>query len=106
MGFPDYCETGAERTCFFSPETIYQDFPYSEFASTSPAQGIDPSYETPSTWKFNLELLLTTANGYNLKAAINIDDAEDGIGFSDASASVDQVGKTGSTHTTRMMLFM
>jgi hypothetical protein len=89
------CETGAERTCFKAPETIYQDFPYSEFASTSPAQGIDPNYDTPSTWKFNLELLLTTANGYNLKAAVNIDDAEDGVGFADASASVDQVGKTG-----------
>jgi hypothetical protein len=38
---------------------------------------------------------LTTANGYNLKAAVNIDDAEDGVGFADASASVDQVGKTG-----------
>jgi hypothetical protein len=89
------CQTGAERTCFKAPETIYQDFPYSEFASTSPAQGIDPDYDTPSTWKFNLELLLTTANGYNLKAAVNIDDAQDGVGFSDASASVDQVGKTG-----------
>ena len=83
------------RTCFRNPETIYQDFPYADYASSSPAQGIDPSYETPSTWKFNLELLLTTKNGYNLKAAINIDDAEDGIGFSDASASVGQVGKTG-----------
>ena len=31
-----------------------------------------------------------------LKAAINIDNAEDGVGFADASASVDQVGKTGS----------
>jgi len=31
----DYCETGAERTCFFSPERIYQDFPYSEFAYKS-----------------------------------------------------------------------
>ena len=38
---------------------------------------------------------MTTANGYNLKAAVNIDDAKDGVGFSDASASVDQVGKTG-----------
>ena len=96
--FPDgtpECTTGAEITCFKSPETIYQDFPYSLFASNSPAQGIDPSYDTPSTWKFNLELLLTTTNGYNLKAAINIDDAEDGIGFADASASVNQVGKTG-----------
>ena len=89
------CETGAERTCFKAPETIYEDFPYSEFASTSPAQGIDPKYDTPSTWKFNLELLMTTSNGYNLKAALNIDDAQDGVGFSDASASVDQVGKTG-----------
>jgi hypothetical protein len=93
-GTPE-CTTGAEITCFKSPETIYQDFPYSLFASSSPAQGIDPSYETPSTWKFNLELLLTTANGYNLKAAVNIDNPEDGIGFTDASASVDQVGKTG-----------
>jgi hypothetical protein len=89
------CQTAGDRTCFNAPETIYQDFPYSEFASTSPAQGIDPNYDTPSTWKFNLELLLTTANGYNLKAAVNIDDAEDGVGFADASASVDQVGKTG-----------
>ena len=103
----DYCETGAERTCFFSPERIYQDFPYSEFASTSPAQGIDPSYETPSTWKFNLELLLTTANGYNLKAAINIDNPEDGIGFSDASASVDQVGKSGvTTYNTKQAFYV
>ena len=93
-GTPE-CTTGAEITCFKSPETIYQDFPYSLFASSSPAQGIDPSYDTPSTWKFNLELLLTTANGYNLKAAVNIDNPEDGIGFTDASASVDQVGKTG-----------
>ena len=62
-------QTGAERTCFKAPETIYQDFPYSEFASTSPAQGIDPNYDTPSTWKLNLELLLTTANGYDLKFA-------------------------------------
>jgi hypothetical protein len=38
---------------------------------------------------------MTTSNGYNLKAALNIDDAQDGVGFSDASASVDQVGKTG-----------
>src|SRR6056300_303758 len=83
------------RTCFRNPETIYQDFPYADYASSSPAQGIDPSYETPSTWKLNLELLLTTTNGYNLKAAINIDDAQDGVGFSDASATVDQVGKTG-----------
>ena len=89
------CQTAGDRTCFKAPETIYQDFPYSEFASTSPAQGIDPDYDTPSTWKLNLELLLTTANGYNLKAAVNIDDAEDGIGFADASSSVDQVGKTG-----------
>ena len=89
------CQTPGDRTCFKAPETIYQDFPYSEFSSTSPAQGIDPDYNTPSTWKLNLELLLTTANGYNLKAAINIDDPEDGIGFSDASASVAQVGKTG-----------
>ena len=89
------CQTGAERTCFKAPETIYQDFPYSEFASTSPAQGIDPNYDTPSTWKLNLELLLTTANGYDLKFAYNRDDAKDGVGFSDASATVDQVGKTG-----------
>ena len=95
-GTPE-CTTGAEITCFKAPETIYQDFPYSLFASSSPAQGIDPSYETPSTWKLNLELLLTTANGYNLKAAVNIDDSQDGIGFSDASASVKQVGKTGLT---------
>jgi hypothetical protein len=93
-GTPD-CTTGAEITCFRNPETIYQDFPYSQFASASPAQAIDPEYDTPSTWKLNLELLLTTANGYNLKAAVNIDDAQDGVGFADASASVDQVGKTG-----------
>ena len=89
------CQTAGDRTCFKAPETIYQDFPYSEFASTSSAQGIDPSYDTPSTWKLNLELLLTTANGYDLKVAYNRDDSNDGIGFSDASASVDQVGKTG-----------
>jgi len=89
------CTTAGDRTCFKAPETIYQDFPYAEFASTSPAQGIDPNYDTPSTWKLNLELLLTTANGYNLKAAINIDDAQDGVGFADASASVNKVGKTG-----------
>jgi hypothetical protein len=91
----DPCQTAGDRTCFKSPETIYSDFPYSEFASTSSAQGIDPSYDTPSTWKLNLELLLTTANGYDLKIAYNRDDSEDGIGFSDASATVDQVGKTG-----------
>jgi hypothetical protein len=89
------CQTAGDRTCFKAPETIYQDFPYSEFASTSSAQGIDPSYDTPSTWKLNLELLLTTANGYDLKIAYNRDDAKDGIGFSDASATVDQKGKTG-----------
>ena len=91
----DVCQTGAERTCFKAPETIYQDFPYSEFASTSSAQGIDPNYDTPSTWKLNLELLLTTSNGYDLKLAYNRDDAKDGVGFSDASATVDQTGKTG-----------
>ena len=91
----DPCQTAGDRTCFKSPETIYSDFPYSEFASTSSAQGIDPSYDTPSTWKLNLELLLTTANGYDLKIAYNRDESEDGIGFSDASATVDQVGKTG-----------
>ena len=91
----DPCQTAGDRTCFKAPETIYQDFPYSEFASTSSAQGIDPDYDTPSTWKLNLELLLTTANGYDLKVAYNRDDSNDGIGFSDASASVDQVGKTG-----------
>jgi|TARA_B100001093_G_scaffold36918_1_gene31626 hypothetical protein len=91
----DPCQTAGDRTCFKAPETIYQDFPYSEFASTSPAQGIDPSYDTPSTWKFNLELLLTTAKGYNLKAALNIDNAKDGVGFSDASATVSQTGLTG-----------
>ena len=91
----DPCQTAGDRTCFKAPETIYQDFPYSEFASTSSAQAIDPSYDTPSTWKLNLELLLTTANGYDLKVAYNRDDAKDGIGFSDASATADQVGKTG-----------
>ncbi len=91
----DPCQTAGDRTCFKAPETIYQDFPYSEFASTSSAQAIDPSYDTPSTWKLNLELLLTTANGYDLKIAYNRDDAKDGIGFSDASATADQVGKTG-----------
>jgi hypothetical protein len=30
-----------------------------------------------------------------LKLAVNTRDPKDGIGFSDASASVDQVGKTG-----------
>ena len=89
------CQTAGDRTCFKAPETIYQDFPYEEFASTSPAQGIDPDYDTPSTWKLNLELLLTTANGYDLKVAYNRDESNDGIGFSDASATVDQVGKTG-----------
>ena len=89
------CQTPGDRTCFKAPETIYQDFPYSEFASTSSAQGIDPAYDTPSTWKLNLELLLTTMNGYNFKVAYNRDDSEDGIGFSDASATVDQIGKTG-----------
>ena len=93
-GTPD-CTTGAEITCFKAPETIYQDFPYSDYASTSPAQAIDPNYDTPSTWKLNLELLLTTANGYDLKLAYNRDEAKDGVGFSDASASVEQVGKTG-----------
>ena len=93
--YSDPCQTAGDRTCFKYPETIYQDFPYSEFASTSSAQAIDPSYDTPSTWKLNLELLLTTANGYDLKVAYNRDDAKDGIGFSDASATVDQVGKTG-----------
>ena len=84
-----------EITCFKAPETIYQDFPYSDYASTSTAQGIDPSYDTPSTWKLNLEVLLTTANGYDLKIAYNRDDAKDGVGFSDASATVEQTGKTG-----------
>ena len=93
-GTPD-CTTGAEITCFKAPETIYQDFPYSDYASTSSAQAIDPNYDTPSTWKLNLELLLTTANGYDIKLAYNRDDAKDGVGFSDASATVDQVGKTG-----------
>jgi hypothetical protein len=93
-GTPE-CTTGAEITCFKAPETIYQDFPYSDYASTSPAQAIDPNYDTPSTWKLNLELLLTTANGYDLKLAYNRDDAKDGVGFSDASATVEQVGKTG-----------
>jgi hypothetical protein len=93
-GTPD-CTTGAEITCFKAPETIYQDFPYSDYASTSSAQAIDPNYDTPSTWKLNLELLLTTANGYDLKLAYNRDEAKDGVGFSDASAAVDQVGKTG-----------
>ena len=93
-GTPE-CTTGAEITCFKAPETIYQDFPYSDYASTSPAQAIDPNYDTPSTWKLNLELLLTTANGYDLKLAYNRDEAKDGVGFSDASASVEQVGKTG-----------
>jgi len=86
---------GRDRTCFRAPETIYNDFPYSEFASTSSSEGIDPNYETPSTWKLNLELLLATANGYNVKLAFNKDDSEDGIGFSDASATVDQAGLTG-----------
>ena len=93
-GTPE-CTTGAEITCFKAPETIYQDFPYSDYASTSPAQAIDPNYDTPSTWKLNLELLLTTANGYDLKLAYNRDDAKDGVGFSDASATVEQTGKTG-----------
>ena len=93
-GTPE-CTTGAEITCFKAPETIYQDFPYSDYASTSPAQAIDPNYDTPSTWKLNLELLLTTANGYDLKLAYNRDDAKDGVGFSDASATVEQVGRTG-----------
>ena len=89
------CQTAGDRTCFKAPETIYQDFPYSEFASTSPSEGIDPSYDTPSTWKLNLELLLTTANGYDLKVAYNRDESNDGIGFADASATAEQVGKTG-----------
>jgi hypothetical protein len=89
------CQTAGDRTCFKAPETISQDFPYSEFARTSPAQAIDPNYDTPSTWKLNLELLLTTADGTNVKLAFNKDDSEDGIGFSDASATVDQVGATG-----------
>ena len=93
-GTPE-CTTGAEITCFKAPETIYQDFPYSDYARTSPAQAIDPNYDTPSTWKLNLELLLTTANGYDLKLAYNRDDAKDGVGFSDASATVEQVGRTG-----------
>ena len=94
FGVPD-CVTGNEISCFKAPETISQDFPYSNFASTSPAQGIDPSYDTPSTWKLNLELLLTTANGADIKLAYNKDDSEDGIGFADASASVRTIGKTG-----------
>ena len=94
FGVPD-CTTGNEISCFKAPETIYQDFPYANFASTSPAQGIDPSYDTPSTWKLNLEVLLTTANGTDLKFAYNRDDSKDGIGFSDASASVHTTGKTG-----------
>jgi hypothetical protein len=89
------CQTAGDRTCFKAPETISQDFPYSEFARTSPAQAIDPNYDTPSTWKLNLELLLTTADGTNVKLAFNKDESEDGIGFSDASATVDQVGATG-----------
>jgi len=93
-GVPD-CVTGNEISCFKAPETISQDFPYANFASTSPAQGIDPSYDTPSTWKLNLELLLTTANGTDIKLAYNKDDSEDGIGFADASASVRTIGKTG-----------
>ncbi len=94
FGVPD-CVTGNEISCFKAPETISQDFPYANFASTSPAQGIDPSYDTPSTWKLNLELLLTTANGADIKLAYNKDDSEDGIGFADASASVRTIGKTG-----------
>ena len=42
-----------------------------------------------------LELLLTTANGYNLRFAYNRDDAKEGIGFYDASHTVDQSSPTG-----------
>ena len=41
-----------------------------------------------------------------LKFAYNRDDAEDGIGFSDASASVDQLVKQVLLDMTQMMLFM
>ena len=40
-------------------------------------------------------IVLTTANGTDIKLAYNKDDSEDGIGFADASASVRTIGKTG-----------
>ena len=90
----DPCPVAGDPTCFYGDSDLYTLIPP---GSVSPggAEGIDPKYETPSTWKTSIELDLVTAKGYNLRFAYNRDDAKEGIGFYDASHTVDQASPTG-----------
>ena len=47
------------------------------------AQGTDPDFEAPSSWRSNLALDLVTANGYEITFEYNLDDVNEGVFYKD-----------------------
>ena len=47
------------------------------------AQGTDPNFEAPSSWRSNLALDLVTANGYEITLEYNLDDVNEGVFYRD-----------------------
>ena len=45
------------------------------------AQGTDPDFEAPSSWRSNLALDLVTANGYEITLEYNLDDVNEAKQF-------------------------
>ena len=88
------CQTPGAVSCFYGDTDLFALIPPSA-VSPGGAEGIDPDYETPSTWKTSIELDMTTAKGYNLRLAYNRDDEKEGIGFYDATHTVNVASPTG-----------
>ena len=48
------------------------------------AQGTDPDFEAPSSWRMNLALDLVTAKGYEITLEYNHDDVDQAVFYHDA----------------------